>query len=67
MPQENGAQMNEYKFQKILDSSTRNCSESLNNIFKLVLNAQVNFTQQRVGKKPWGIVLAWITIESYTP
>lgn len=25
--------MNEYKFQKILDSSTRNCSETLNNFF----------------------------------
>lgn len=58
--------MNEYKFQKILDSAIRNCSETLNNFFKLVLNAQVNFTQQRAGKKAWGTVLAWVTIESYT-
>lgn len=58
--------MNDYKFQKILDSSTGNCSETLNNFFKLVLNAQVNFTQQRAGKRAWGTDLVWITIESYT-
>lgn len=59
--------MNEYKFQKILDSSARNCSETLNNFFfKLVLNAQVNFSQKRAGKRAWGTDLTWITIESYT-
>lgn len=58
--------LDEYKFQKNLDSFTRNCPGTLNNFFKQVFNVQVTFPSTGQKKEAWGTNLALIVIESYT-
>ena len=58
--------LDEYKFQKNLDSFTRNCSGTLNNFSNQLFNVQVTFHSIGQKKEAWGTNLALIVIESYT-